>query len=404
MENISDIVFIPEGRIDSEEYFSGIPFFLYKALRESCQKARKNLHLVSFSECFDLEEIIKLYHGIRENDEINDAKLRKKINLWKNPLFVRRLKECRTEETLINLITEYWQATRKELLSRWPTQVSHSAPVLLLSPFYPFLGSGFNITFYLDCSNVNFFFDRNFGTLKHFETTENLIGFLRNVERDLLLRATKILTFSYAAAEELSTIHGIRKERFVKVGAGANLYEIPRYSIHERESPSNTLKVLFVGKDFERKGGNLILEIADALPKEHFTFTLITNFTGTNPQENVRILPQVGKADVQKHLKQSDAFIFPTRFEPFGIAVCEAMLYALPVVSSNVGALPEILVLGPERFLLNPDDKQGFIQALELLLRDIPFRQSCGKLNYESGIKNHTWNGVAENILQAMLS
>jgi glycosyltransferase involved in cell wall biosynthesis len=91
--------------------------------------------------------------------------------------------------------------------------------------------------------------------------------------------------------------------------------------------------------------------------------------------------------DVGALLRLCDAFVFPSRQVPgtdgvagegFPNAVMEAMQAGLPCIASTASGAPELFRDGEAGFLLNPDDKQGFANALLRLLRDPMLRSALG--------------------------
>lgn len=69
----------------------------------------------------------------------------------------------------------------------------------------------------------------------------------------------------------------------------------------------------------------------------------------------------------------------PSLFETFGMPVAEAMATALPVVSSRVGGLPELVADEKTGLLVDPDDPQGLAEAMLRLLNDRALAQAMGK-------------------------
>jgi len=65
----------------------------------------------------------------------------------------------------------------------------------------------------------------------------------------------------------------------------------------------------------------------------------------------------------------ADAFVYPSRYEGFGLPVLEAMRCGVPVVTSTGGALPE--VVGQAALLVDPDDADGLVQAMRVARRDV---------------------------------
>jgi glycosyltransferase involved in cell wall biosynthesis len=88
--------------------------------------------------------------------------------------------------------------------------------------------------------------------------------------------------------------------------------------------------------------------------------------------------------DVPDVLASSDIFFLPTRSETFGIVVAEAMAASLPVVTTQVGGITEIVRNGREGFALAPDDVPGFVRAIDSLLADPPGRAALGHAGRQS--------------------
>jgi len=89
-------------------------------------------------------------------------------------------------------------------------------------------------------------------------------------------------------------------------------------------------------------------------------------------------VPEAEKAD---HYNLADVFVFPSAMEGFGLAVGEAMSSGLPVVASDRGSIPELLVDGQGGFLCDPARPGEFTEALVRLLRDPAARANQGAVN-----------------------
>ncbi|GAB4476979.1 MAG: glycosyltransferase family 1 protein [Anaerolineae bacterium] len=85
--------------------------------------------------------------------------------------------------------------------------------------------------------------------------------------------------------------------------------------------------------------------------------------------ENVRLIGEVDETDKPALYRMARAFVFPSRYEGFGLPVLEAMSCGTPVVAANTSSLPEIV--GEAGFLVDPDDARHMAGAiLSLLVQD----------------------------------
>ena len=105
---------------------------------------------------------------------------------------------------------------------------------------------------------------------------------------------------------------------------------------------------------------------------------------------------------LQEAYESADVFCLPTRHEPFGIVVLEAMFHALPVVASNIWAIPEMVAEGETGYVVDRDDVTGMAAHLAALLGS-PARAlemgSAGRLRAEQGF---TWDIVVSRMLNRM--
>jgi glycosyltransferase involved in cell wall biosynthesis len=84
-------------------------------------------------------------------------------------------------------------------------------------------------------------------------------------------------------------------------------------------------------------------------------------------------------ADVRGLMSACDAIIVPSLKEGFGLAAVEAMALSRPVITSNVGGLPEIVVPGETGFLVPADSPQQIADAMEKLIMDKQLVYNMGK-------------------------
>ncbi|MGI8632899.1 MAG: glycosyltransferase family 4 protein [Solirubrobacterales bacterium] len=85
-------------------------------------------------------------------------------------------------------------------------------------------------------------------------------------------------------------------------------------------------------------------------------------------RDAIVLVPWISRADVEGMYELARCFVFPSRSEGFGLPPLEAMRRGLPVVSSNVSAVGE--VVGDAALTVSPDDVNGLAGALERVLTD----------------------------------
>lgn len=142
--------------------------------------------------------------------------------------------------------------------------------------------------------------------------------------------------------------YGIESIKISVVPCGANLDEVPRAEMIASTQHENC-RVVFLGVDWERKGGAIALEAFRQFRKEHSTATMriigCVPPVEIMPEEGIEVIPFLDKnkaAEMQRlHqiLMETDLLLLPTRAECAGIVFCEAAAYGIPSISTNTGGV-----------------------------------------------------------------
>ncbi len=146
-----------------------------------------------------------------------------------------------------------------------------------------------------------------------------------------------------------------------------------------REGRRGLPRVLFVGGDFERKGGRLLLDWFRAHGRGRCELDLVTR-TAVAAEPGIRVHHNVvGNSPVARNLfQQADVFVLPSLGECFGIASVEAMAAGLPVVATRVGGATDIVADEHTGLLIPPADPPALAAALDRLLADEVGRRTMG--------------------------
>jgi glycosyltransferase involved in cell wall biosynthesis len=184
------------------------------------------------------------------------------------------------------------------------------------------------------------------------------------------------------------------------VFAGANVsqpdnaYPLSRYQ---------TKKILFVGVDWERKGGPQLLEAFKQLLKKHPDARL--DIVGCMPSiklPNVKVWGRIPIEDVKRFYETGAIFCMPSKREPFGIVYLEAMAFKLPIVALNIGALPDFVDEGETGFLLEYDDILGLSSKLIFLIENPAICQQMGEKAYQKFLGQYNWQRSVQSIKDYM--
>lgn len=147
----------------------------------------------------------------------------------------------------------------------------------------------------------------------------------------------------------------------------------------------NEHKVEFDGKITLHIGGNGETITLQNIIKEH-GFSNIVKFEGwVSGDKKVELL------------NNTDVFILPSYTEGLPISILEAMSYSLPVISTPVGGIPEVVRDGENGFLIKPGDKDALFNAIVRLANDEELREKMGNISY-SKVQAHLPEIVAKEL------
>jgi glycosyltransferase involved in cell wall biosynthesis len=157
------------------------------------------------------------------------------------------------------------------------------------------------------------------------------------------------------------------KVHCIPYGANFENAEIPSREISLNHTVDREINLLWVGVDWERKGGAVACECLKELLRCGVEARLVV--CGCVPpaqyrHPNIQVFPFLSKRDpVQRHklsqlFLQANFFLFPTVAEAFGIVLCEASAYGVPSLARDTGGVGGAVVDGENGYLL-PADASG---------------------------------------------
>ncbi len=223
-----------------------------------------------------------------------------------------------------------------------------------------------------------------------------------DLEQDVYRHARHVFVMSEHVRQSLVEQYGIDGNQVSCVCAGSNVD--PSQVALENDDYSNKT-ILFVGLDWERKGGPSLLKAFEIVAAEEPSARLI--IVGCHPtvtHPNVQVLGRVSRDEVKRQMTRATVFCLPTRVEPFGIVVVEAFHHRLPVVATSIGALPDLVVDGLSGRLVAPDDPRSLAAALTELLRDPAKCRRFGEHGHTIVREHYTWEAVGRKLRTGIMS
>jgi glycosyltransferase involved in cell wall biosynthesis len=199
------------------------------------------------------------------------------------------------------------------------------------------------------------------------------------LNRRTFTHARKLITWHEWGKHSLIDDYGVNGDKVEVIPPGIDLerWNFPRPAI----AGPGLVRLLFVGGDFRRKGGETLLAAfrRDLMPYCHLDIVTRED-VNTEGLTNVSVHHGMGPnaPDLMAMYRRADVFIFPTLADTLPLVVMEAMASGLPVVTTNVGALTEEVEHGVTGFLIPPSDVNALADATLQLVKNPNLRLEMG--------------------------
>lgn len=195
--------------------------------------------------------------------------------------------------------------------------------------------------------------------------------------RGIFERSAGIVAWSDWAALSLVRDYGVESSRvkIVHPGASAGFFQIPRESSTLPRKP----RILFVGGDFERKGGrDLLAAYASIRSSADLTIVTESEFEVPKGIEVLRGL-KPGTPELFAAFASADLFCLPTKGDCTPVVLAEAQAAGLPVVTTSVGSNRDTIAHGATGFIVEPGDRQALEEYLGVLVVDTALRTELSR-------------------------
>ena len=199
------------------------------------------------------------------------------------------------------------------------------------------------------------------------------------IHRAILGRARKVTAWSEWAKRSLVRDYLVDDASVSVVHPGTTVAQFPDPSTRGERRPG-PMRVLFVGGDFVRKGGDLLLDVFYKHLQGEAELHLVTG-ADVPEGDGVHVYRGVKPHSPQllKLYADADVFVLPTRADCLAVVLGEAMASSLPIVTTDVGAHAEAVDDGESGFVIPIDDGEALRDRLTRLSRDPALRSRMGR-------------------------
>ena len=213
-------------------------------------------------------------------------------------------------------------------------------------------------------------------TIDSFQTKKyaRRVELFRMIQRFVVRGAERVITPS-DYFRELVTGWGISVDSAVTIYNGIDLSALPKLP----ETIPSEHVIVSAGRLVPWKGFEMLIRLLVDLP-ERWTLVII----GEGPEREsleararelgvhgrVRFTGRLSREEVFGWYKVGTVFALNTSFESFSFQIVEALACGVPIVTTNIGSIPELVTDGVEGILKEPDDAAGFLAAIKSVLED----------------------------------
>ncbi|HEY9636940.1 MAG TPA: glycosyltransferase family 4 protein [Coleofasciculaceae cyanobacterium] len=221
-------------------------------------------------------------------------------------------------------------------------------------------------------------------------------------EKKAFAQAKVVVAVSEKVAKDLVEI-GVPPECIQVILNGVDLQEFSPGSTNRQKwgVPEGVTLALFAGDiRIPRKNLDTVLHSLVQVPELHLA---IAGITQGSPYLELALALGLGERvhflglrhDIPELMKAVDFLVFPSRYEPFGLVVIEAMASGLPVITASTTGAAQLVTAESGIVLSNPDDCQAMAQALRFLARSSDLRRQMGQAA-RAIAQQHSWDKMAQ--------
>jgi 1,4-alpha-glucan branching enzyme len=242
--------------------------------------------------------------------------------------------------------------------------------------------------------------------------------FLRIFEKKMIERSRKLIAVSDFTRRELVRYYGVSEEKIRVIHNGVDTVKF-RPASDKRKVKSelgfnpDDLTIVSVGRLYARKGLFTLIEsmlaVVDRFPNAKFIVSgkgqsdemrkLIAHAEKLGVRGNIVFTGYFPDAKLPKLYQAADVFAFSTFYEHHPFAVLEALSTGLPVVTTNVGGIPETITDGKEGFMCQPFNAKQFSNRILYLLEHPAAAEEMGIQARKTIMERFDWRIVVKKAI-----
>ncbi|MEL6940796.1 MAG: glycosyltransferase family 4 protein [Cyanobacteria bacterium J06598_1] len=241
------------------------------------------------------------------------------------------------------------------------------------------------------------------------ETRRNLL----RMEQQVVDRCSLIIVNSQWAADQANELYGVPPAKIKVIPRGSSQTkslsdEAFEQALKHRES--GPCQLLFVGVDWERKGGNTAFGVAERLNAQGIEIVL--HIVGCTPPfevpEFVKVHGFVDRTTAVGQVKMAELFqsahflLYPTRADAMGVVLSEAASFGVPSLASDVGGVGSVVKAGLTGKTFSPESKpEAYCEFVTKYIEERSRYQGLARSTFEHYKNKVSWPAVGEQAREA---
>ena len=221
-------------------------------------------------------------------------------------------------------------------------------------------------------------------------------AFIYHHEKLSFTAADRILAISNYTADAVTKAFDITRPVVIYNGIDTNYF-----SPYQGTAKKKKFNLLFVGTPSRRKGFDLLPLIMQRLGNQFvLRYTGKAGHVSGSGMDNIQSVGRLDRDALLTAYRECDALLFPSRYEGFGYAVCEAMACGKPVIAGDNSSLPELVRHNDTGILCKTDDVDAFAHAVRLLADNPDLARRMGEAGRERVKQNFTLETMTDNYIR----
>jgi glycosyltransferase involved in cell wall biosynthesis len=225
------------------------------------------------------------------------------------------------------------------------------------------------------------------------------------LERELYKYAQTVFAFGSHVKQSIIDDYGIPTGQVVSTCLASDIDPPDDHTILTRRYDTRT--ALFVGYDFERKGGRILLQAWEKVYKEFPDARLIIIGPSRPLGPSIPGVRWMGRLNdhqkLRRHYESASLFVMPSLFEPFGTAYVEAMGMGVPCIAADAFGIRDIIRPWENGVLVPRGEVEPVADALLKFFREPERSHSMGIQAYHDAQEKYTWPKLVESIYPRLL-